>query len=501
VSQPVVPPSRRASRSSAPAAKAPRAPKAPKPAVDPADPTARTGPFAKHPRLWLAGALGVAFLLLGTGAVFAGAAIGDGGPSGIGPSSTASAGRPLPAELPAASRLRTCSVASYAADERLMTLTGAVVNATSGEVLFDRSATTGIAQGGIAAVLTGAAAINILGVDTQFSTRVYAGSSPNTIVLVGGGDPTLSRTPLGSESVYAGAPKLADLATQITASYTGDIEDITTIILDTTLWSTGDKWDENWPRSLQTGGQLSEVTALQVDGDRDDPYAQTSSRSTDPVTRAGRELAKALDLDPNDVTFSLGAAVTSKPLLGEVKSQPVKVLVNQMLVAGDSTLAEHLARLVSKSMSLGGTAASLPQALSSAVAVYEVETDGISLHDGSGRSSATVIPPAFVAKFMGKVMQGAQGLDVVYNSLGVAGSSGFLASRFTGDAAIARGVVVGTTGAIAGEHAIAGTVTASDGTVLAFAFYASGAVKDNAKAALDLLVAGVYGCGDNLSNN
>ena len=33
--------------------------------------------FARHPRAWLAGALGLAFVLLGTGAVFAGAAVGS----------------------------------------------------------------------------------------------------------------------------------------------------------------------------------------------------------------------------------------------------------------------------------------------------------------------------------------------------------------------------------------------------------------------------------------
>jgi serine-type D-Ala-D-Ala carboxypeptidase/endopeptidase (penicillin-binding protein 4) len=51
-------------------------------------------------------------------------------------------------------------------------------------------------------------------------------------------------------------------------------------------------------------------------------------------------------------------------------------------------------------------------------------------------------------------------------------------------------------------HNIVGTVTAADGTPLAFAFYADGAgIKDTAKLALDALVTGVYSCGANLSNN
>lgn len=462
-----------------------------------------TGPFAKHPRAWLAAALGVAFLLLGTGAVFAGAAVGSGsGPSGIGPSSTADAARPLPAEMPVASRLRTCSVAALATDPRLMSFSGAVVNAATGELLFDRAATAPVPQGSVLKVLTAAAALNILGPDYQMSTRVYEGSAANTIVLVGGGDPTLSRLPAGAESVYAGAPKLDDLVSQVEASYSGNVEDITTIVLDSSLWSSGDKWDSTWARSEQTGGYLSEVTALQVDGDRNDPTAQTSPRSTDPIARAGNLFADALGLDPDTVTFSLGAAVTTKPLLGEVKSQPIKVLINQMLLASDGTLAETMARVISKQMGLGGSASSLNQALTSAIAVYEVETTGLTIRDGSGLSGANSIPPAFMARFMIKVMQGAANLNLIYDSLAVSGTKGALATRFSGANAAAKGAVIAKTGWLTTEYSMAGIINAVDGSQLAFAFYANGAgIKNTANAALDTLATGAFGCGDNLSNN
>lgn len=503
MSQPAAPQSRRESRDAANAkpAKAAKTPKAPKDPAAPGGPTG-IGPFAKHPRAWLAAALGVAFLLLGTGAVFAGAAVGSGGPAGIGPSSTADAARAVPAEMPAASRLRTCSVAALVADERLGTFTGSVVNASTGEQLFERSGTTGVSQGGVVQVLTAAAALNILGPDYRLTTRVYEGSTAGTIVLVGGGDPTLSRLAPGQESVYSGAEKLANLADEVEKSYNGEV---TNIVLDTTMWSTGDKWDATWPRAEQTGGNLSEVTALQVDGDRDDPTAQTSGRSTDPVARAGEWFAEALedagvDIDADDVTFSLGAAVTTKPLLGEVSSQPVSVLINQMLVAGDATLAETLARVVSKQMGLGGSASSINQAITSAIAVYEVDTTGVSVHDGSGTSGANAVSPEFMAKFMIKVMQGAANLNIIYDSLAVAGSTGSLATRFTGDNAVAKGAVLAKTGASGGIFSLAGVMTAADGTQLAFAFYAYEAT-NKARAALDTLTTGVYSCGDNLSNN
>ena len=494
MSQPGVPQSRRESRNAkpTPAAKPPK------------ESGPGTGPFAKHPRAWLAAALGVAFLLLGTGAVFAGAAVGSGnGPAGIGPSSSAQAGRPLLAEMPAASRLRTCSVASLATDPSLMSFSGAVVNAGTGELLFDRAATTGVSQASVLKVLTAAAALNILGPDYTMSTRVYEGSTPGSIALVGGGDPTISRLPSGQESVYAGAPKLETLATAVADAYTGEIKNV---VLDATMWSSGDKWDATWPRSEQTGGYLSEVTALQVDGDRNDPTAQKSPRSTDPVTRAGQWFVEALEdagADvADDVTFSLGSAVTTKPLLGEVKSQPVSVLINQMLVNSDGTLAENLARVISKQMTFGGSASSINQAITSAIAVYEVDTTGLSIRDGSGLSTANSVPPAFMAKFMIKVMQGAANLNIIYDSLAVSGKSGSLASRFGGGAAAAKGAVFAKTGFLATEYSMAGIINAADGSQLAFAFYANGAgIKNTANAALDLLATGAYTCGDNLSNN
>jgi len=243
------------------------------------------------------------------------------------------------------------------------------------------------------------------------------------------------------------------------------------------------------------------VTALQVDGDRANPAEATSPRGTDPVARAGVLFAEALGLDPDEVEFSRGSALTSKPLLGEVTSQPVNVLVNQMLMQNDSTLAEQLARLVSKATGSGGTGASLQQAITSALAVFGVSTSGVTVHDGSGLSAATAIPPKFLADFMAKVLAGGDNLNLVYNSLPVAGKSGSLAARFAGDSAAAKNQVMALPGS-SGGYSLTGIVLSVDGTPLSFAFAATGAgVKDDARVALDALATGVFACGDNLSNN
>lgn len=501
MTDPQAPTSRRANREAAPRTPRGSGARSANPVASGDQPTGIRGFIAAHRTGVIIGAGALAFLLLATGALYAGAAVGSRTTGGATPGDTTSeAGRVAPAEVAEPSRLRTCTVAALAADPRLVGFTGAVTNASTGAVLFDRGATTASAQAGASKVLTAAAAINILGPDTTLSTRVFQGSTPTTIVLVGGGDPTITALKSG-ESVYPGAPRLSALVDQVRDKYDGNVDDIENIVLDASLWSQTDKWDATWPRAAQSGGTLSEVTALQVDGDRDNPTEQNSPRSTDPVARAGILFADALGLDRDDVTFSLGSAVTSKPLLGEVKSQPVNVLVNQMLMNNDSTLAEQLARLVSKTAGFGGTGASISQAITSGLAIYGVPTSGVTIHDGSGLSASTVLPPKFLADFMAKVLAGENNLNYVYNSLPIAGKSGTLAARFTGDAAAATSQVLALPGS-SGGYSLSGIVLSVDGTPLSFAFAATGAgVKDNARVALDSLATGVFACGDNLSNN
>ncbi|TBN55403.1 D-alanyl-D-alanine carboxypeptidase/D-alanyl-D-alanine-endopeptidase [Glaciihabitans arcticus] len=457
--------------------------------------------YAKHPRIWLASTLSVAFLVLCTGALFAGVASGRGGPSVAGPDgSVAVPDRAVPQEIPAPTRLRTCTVAPLASDPALMTLRGEVINASTKEVMFTRGGTVPARTGSVLKPLTASAALLALGPDYRLTTSVFEGTIPGSVVLVGGGDATLNSLSNG-ENIYKGAAKLSDLATKVTNTWSslhGD-EPITSIVLDATMWDADDSWNSSWARSEQTSGYLSEVTALQFDGDRQDPTQQVSPRSSDPVMAAGKKFAAALGV-PN-ATLSLGKTASSINL-GEVRSQPVSTLINQMLVTSDGTLAETLARVVSSQMGLGGGSASVGQAISTALQPLGIDTGKLAIVDGSGLSAENGVPPDFMAQFMALAVGGTNDLTYVYNALSVAGESGALKNRFTGDNAIAKGKVVGKTGYITTAYTLSGLVTAEDGTVLAFAFYAIGeGIRDTAKPALDTLVTGLYSCGDNLANN
>lgn len=466
--------------------------------------------FAKHPTGWMLGAAAVVFVLLGTGAVFAGISVGSAKAVVPTPTATPEPPREVPEGDLLASRLRTCSIAGLAADERLMSLYAYVVKVDTGEVLFDRAGTTPARTASTMKILTAAAALATLGPDFQITTSVYGGSQPGSVVLVGRGDATLSRLPAGSDSVYAGAPKLSDLAAQVLANYNNPDVPISSLVLDATYWSAADKWDPAWKRSEQTRGYHSEVTALQVDGDRDNPQAQDSPRSTDPVGRAGAWFLDALHAADTEgevadnVTITTGSVVPGSSLLGEVKSQPIRSIIDRMLKVSDNTMAEMLARIVSKQLALNGSAASLQQAIPSALyEAYQIPQAGLAIKDGSGLSEFNAVPAATLTQVLTAAHNGSYPeLAVLLDGLPVAGQSGSLASRFTGENAVARGLVRAKTGWIDTSYSLAGLVQNADGTVNAFAFYAVGeGIPSTARAALDTLTTGVFHCGDNLSNN
>jgi D-alanyl-D-alanine carboxypeptidase/D-alanyl-D-alanine-endopeptidase (penicillin-binding protein 4) len=274
---------------------------------------------------------------------------------------------------------------------------------------------------------------------------------------------------------------------------------ITEIVLDSTMWDPADNWDSTWLRKEQTDGYQAQVTALMVDGGRSNNTFEVSPRTTDPIGDAGRAFADAAGL--SGVSFTTGAAVGST-VLAEVKSQPVSVLINQMLLTSDNVLAENLARVTSKAMGFNGGSASLAQAIPGALVEYGLPTTTIAIRDGSGLSNENAVPPEFLTALMVKLLTNDQGLGVVYGSLPVSGQTGTLAGRFDGPNEIARGKVIAKTGWLDSEYSLSGIVNAADGTPLAFAFYSiRDGISEDAKDAQDTLATALFSCGDNLSNN
>ncbi|MEI7419292.1 MAG: D-alanyl-D-alanine carboxypeptidase, partial [Actinomycetes bacterium] len=393
---------------------------------------------------------------------------------------------------------RDCSIAELAADKRLLGLHAQVINPATNEVLFDVLGDTPAQTASVMKLLTAAAALQVLGPNYRVQTKVYADlDQPGQIVIIGSGDPTLSRVAVGKQSVYKDAPKLNDLAVQINAW--ARATPITNIVLDSTLFP-GPGWESGVATTERTLGYQSIVSALQVDGDRDNPASEVSARSADPVNRAGVALKKAIGSLASAATITQAKAGTNLLQIGVVQSQPISKWISHMLQVSDNTEAEYLARLVSLQLGYDGSFASIDVAIKSALTSSGLVTTGLNLKDGSGENEENQVPATFINALLKKVLNGEGNFGVIKQALPVAGESGSLASRFTGANVDAAGHILAKTGWTRHEYSLAGIIMAKDGTNLTFSIAAIDAnIKDNAKEAIDNLATGIYRCGNKLS--
>ncbi|MGH3929690.1 MAG: D-alanyl-D-alanine carboxypeptidase, partial [Pseudonocardiaceae bacterium] len=146
----------------------------------------------------------------------------------------------------------------------LGTLSGQVVDPVTGLVLWQRDAATPLVPGSTAKLLTASAALLALDHHATLRTRVLAGAEPGTVVLVGGGDPTLSAT---AKTVYLGAARLEALVTQVRAAAVGPVR---RVLVDLGRYS-GDVLAPGWTSGDVAEGFVAPISAVMLDGGRADP--------------------------------------------------------------------------------------------------------------------------------------------------------------------------------------------------------------------------------------
>ncbi|MEY4418351.1 MAG: hypothetical protein RIQ88_789 [Actinomycetota bacterium] len=392
---------------------------------------------------------------------------------------------------------RDCSIADLAADKRLVGLHAQVINPATNEVLFDLLGDTPTQTASVMKLLTAAAALQVLGPNYRVETKVYADlDKSGQIVVVGAGDPTLSRVAVGKESVYQGAPKISDLAVQV--NQWSRANPITSIVLDSSYF-TGPTWEDGVDDLERTLGYQSHVTALQVDGDRDNPAKETSARSQDPIGRAGTALKNAIGPLASGATITRAQAGTNLLQIASVKSQPISKWITHMLQVSDNTEAEFLARLVSKQLGYDGSFSSIDAAIKAALTRAGLDVTGLLLKDGSGENESNLVSATFINSLLRKINNEDGNFAVIKQALPISGESGSLSSRFTGDNLDAVGHILAKTGWTRHEYSLAGIILAKDGTELVFSIAAVGDVNSTAKDAIDNLATGIYRCGNKLS--
>ncbi len=381
-----------------------------------------------------------------------------------------------------------------------------VTNLTTGTVLYTRNATSGFTPASTTKIATATAALGVLGPSARFKTTVVSGANSRSIVLVGGGDPTLAaRQPPAAD--YPQPATLLELARQAAHALRERGSRSVRLGYDTSLY-TGPGLARGWTEGYVTTGNVTVITSLEVDQgrltktgqpqDADDP-ANYLPRSPDPAAQAAAVFAGLLRADGIRVQGQ-PALVTARPgaaTLATVSSPPLSEIIQWMLEESNNVIAENLARHIA--LATGAQASFTGAAAAEQAVLGKLGVTGVYLNDGSGLSPGDQITPAALVRLISLDADSAR-LRTVLTGMPVYGFSGTLANTpgnvFFGGNGPGLGLVRAKTGNLTTVAALAGTVYARDGQLLAFAVMAD-KFKNLATAgpALSSLANVLAGCG------
>ncbi|WP_231329176.1 D-alanyl-D-alanine carboxypeptidase/D-alanyl-D-alanine-endopeptidase [Actinomadura graeca] len=376
-----------------------------------------------------------------------------------------------------------------------------VIDAVSRRPIFEQRADRPATPASTTKLATSVAVLASVGPQHRITTRVVR-SRGGGVVLVGGGDPTLTALP---ERPGAGHPPYASLTelAQQTASAlkaTGRTTGAGRVQVDYDASAyQGPRAAASWKPNYLPDGELAPVSALTVDEGRVSPADPTrNSRVGDPPAAAAAAFARLLTA--NGVPARAGRqAVAQKGAaqLGAVQSAPVSALVEHLLTESDNDVAEAMARQVAIKLGRQPSFAGGAQAVRQVLARLGV-ADGVLVNDGSGLSPQNRISPIALARIVSLAAAPERPeLRAVITGLPVAGFSGTLSPpRYTVPMSQAgAGVVRAKTGTLSGISTLAGVAYDADGRLLAFAFMAGDGKGTVDPGKLDRLAAAIAACG------
>lgn len=362
---------------------------------------------------------------------------------------------------------------------------GMVVLADDGTVLNRRSDKP-LAPASTMKVLTTLTAVDVLGADHRFTTKVVL-SGKNKLVLVGGGDPLLTDKQSKSGAKPASLQALAK-ATADALSASG-VKKVS-LGYDASLFS-GPDFHSGWKASWRT--YVPRISPLLV-GEGMITKWQADPK---PALTAARAFAKRLTAAGIKVS-GVGAAKAPEDaeVLASVQSAPLRTVIAHTLKLSDNLAAEVLARQAALVSGRKGSFTGAVATVKAWLVAHDLWVDGMRIVDGSGLAKTARVTPGVLARSIALALD-TERLNAVAAGLPVAGVSGTLEDRFDDKSEkAARGNVHAKTGTLVGIATLTGYLTTADGARLAFAAMANDTVgQTTGYNWLDRSVATVVRCG------
>ncbi|MFI0485999.1 D-alanyl-D-alanine carboxypeptidase/D-alanyl-D-alanine-endopeptidase [Actinomadura sp. 9N215] len=372
-----------------------------------------------------------------------------------------------------------------------------VIDVETGRPLFDWHADRPATPASTTKVVTSVAALASVGPAHRITTQVVRGAGGG-IVLVGGGDPTLTALPTRPDASHPPYASLQDLARQTATALKASGVGRVRVDYDTSAYK-GPPIAAGWKPNYLPDGEVAPVSALAVDEGRVAPSDPSKkARVSDPAGAAAKQFARLLS--KHGVSAKAGRRIVAQEgavRLGAVQSPPMSALVEHLLTESDNDVAEAVARQVAMKLGRPATFADAAHTVQQVLARLGV-AGGVSINDGSGLSTRNRISPIALARIV-SVAAGEERPELrsVVTGMPIAGFSGTLSPpRYAVAASRAgAGMVRAKTGTLAGVSTLAGLAYDADGRLLAFAFMAGDGKGPVDPGKLDQLAAAIAACG------
>lgn len=344
-------------------------------------------------------------------------------------------------------------------DSRNTGSTTFVVRDLEGNVIYDQAGERGRMPASSIKVLTGAAALYELGPDTTLPTTAVL--SDSRLYLVGGGDIYLAEGE-GDEDSIVGHAGLADLAAEAAANLEEQGVTSVELAVDSSLFE-GDDYHVNVQGSDRVF--IMPMRPIAVNGGMID-----GQHTATPDMHAAEIFAEQLrvrGIEVSAVTSGTAPEITADNTVGEVRSAPVRELVDYALTMSDNSLAETLGHLVASSRGVTADFDGSAQAVYDTLAEQGFDMTGVVFSDTAGLSIDNRITGNLLTEVL--VEAGTcEGCNIssIPHALPIAGYNGTLWNRF--DGLTSEGLVRAKTGTLIRANSLTGYFTTQEGETLAF---------------------------------
>ena len=293
-----------------------------------------------------------------------------------------------------------------------------LVDAKTGEVVFERNSTQARKPASVIKLLSATSVLSYIDGQRVFNTNVYKGVDPGTIVINGQYDPWISM--IQSQAVKMGRTSLPRLGFNTINRY----NEIT-------------QGKAKRLKILYTGLFPQDLANFQAF------LKKRGIRTT--VERITAEDALMQSAEP--------LVLSASPTL--------ETMVKWTLLWSDNVLAERLARLAAVTSGEKFSTEGVADTFHTVLTNFGIDPDKMEVADGSGLSKQNRVTAKAIADLLMKIRNDPKYVSV-YEGLPIGGVSGTLQKRFLTTAPQAVGLVRGKTGTLSGTVSLAGYVDAED---------------------------------------